>query len=129
MPALLIYWDYFQVASFPFSDHNCPPIQLIASFCQSAHSWLKEDIQNVVVVHCKAGLGRTGLMICSLLLFLKVSLENWLQILEYLKFSVDLHFFLSMNCAILKVNTRWELFCSSSPLLRKPLITLTRKDV
>jgi protein tyrosine phosphatase len=74
--ALLIYLDYFQVASFPFSDHNCPPIQLIASFCQSAHSWLKEDIQNVVVVHCKAGLGRTGLMICSLLLFLKVSLEN-----------------------------------------------------
>ncbi|KAK7307653.1 hypothetical protein VNO77_40899 [Canavalia gladiata] len=60
-----------KVASFPFSDHNCPPIQLIASFCQSAYSWLKEDIQNVVVVHCKAGMGRTGLMICSLFLFLK----------------------------------------------------------
>ncbi|TKY70609.1 phosphatase protein [Spatholobus suberectus] len=60
-----------KVATFPFSDHNCPPIELIASFCQSAYSWLKEDIQNVVVVHCKAGMGRTGLMICSLLLFLK----------------------------------------------------------
>ncbi|XP_020230432.1 phosphatidylinositol 3,4,5-trisphosphate 3-phosphatase and protein-tyrosine-phosphatase PTEN2A isoform X2 [Cajanus cajan] len=60
-----------KVASFPFSDHNCPPIELIASFCLSAYSWLKEDIQNVVVVHCKAGMGRTGLMICSLLLFLK----------------------------------------------------------
>ncbi|KAK7367572.1 hypothetical protein VNO80_09587 [Phaseolus coccineus] len=60
-----------KVATFPFSDHNCPPIQLIASFCQSAYSWLKEDIQNVVVVHCKAGMGRTGLMICCLLLFLK----------------------------------------------------------
>ncbi|KAK7252806.1 hypothetical protein RIF29_37021 [Crotalaria pallida] len=60
-----------KVATFPFSDHNCPPIQLIASFCQSAYTWLKEDIQNVVVVHCKAGMGRTGLMICSLLLFLK----------------------------------------------------------
>ncbi|KAI4314996.1 hypothetical protein L6164_027850 [Bauhinia variegata] len=60
-----------KVASFPFDDHNCPPVQLIASFCQSAYSWLKEDIQNVVVVHCKAGMGRTGLMICSLLLFLK----------------------------------------------------------
>ncbi|XP_042980817.1 phosphatidylinositol 3,4,5-trisphosphate 3-phosphatase and protein-tyrosine-phosphatase PTEN2A [Carya illinoinensis] len=60
-----------KVACFPFDDHNCPPIQLIISFCQSAYSWLKEDIENVVVVHCKAGMARTGLMISSLLLFLK----------------------------------------------------------
>ncbi|XP_041013830.1 phosphatidylinositol 3,4,5-trisphosphate 3-phosphatase and protein-tyrosine-phosphatase PTEN2A-like [Juglans microcarpa x Juglans regia] len=60
-----------KVACFPFNDHNCPPIQLIISFCQSAYSWLKEDIENVVVVHCKAGMARTGLMISSLLLFLK----------------------------------------------------------
>jgi phosphatidylinositol-3,4,5-trisphosphate 3-phosphatase/dual-specificity protein phosphatase PTEN len=60
-----------KVASFPFDDHNCPPIQLIPSFCQSAYTWLKEDIQNVVVVHCKAGMARTGLMICCLLLYLK----------------------------------------------------------
>ncbi|CAN0918047.1 Phosphatidylinositol 3,4,5-trisphosphate 3-phosphatase and protein-tyrosine-phosphatase PTEN2A [Linum grandiflorum] len=60
-----------KVACFPFDDHNCPPLQLIRLFCQSAYSWLKEDIENVVVVHCKAGMGRTGLMICSLLLYLK----------------------------------------------------------
>jgi phosphatidylinositol-3,4,5-trisphosphate 3-phosphatase/dual-specificity protein phosphatase PTEN len=60
-----------KVASFPFDDHNCPPIHLVTSFCQSAYSWLKEDIENVVVVHCKAGMARTGLMICSLLLYLK----------------------------------------------------------
>ncbi|GLJ44265.1 hypothetical protein SUGI_0925800 [Cryptomeria japonica] len=60
-----------KVACFPFDDHNCPPIQLVVSFCQSAYSWLKEDIENVVVVHCKAGMARTGLMISSLLLFLK----------------------------------------------------------
>uniref|UniRef100_A0A0C9S9Y4 TSA: Wollemia nobilis Ref_Wollemi_Transcript_5682_2483 transcribed RNA sequence n=1 Tax=Wollemia nobilis TaxID=56998 RepID=A0A0C9S9Y4_9CONI len=60
-----------KVASFPFDDHNCPPIQLIVSFCQSAYSWMKEDIENVVVVHCKAGMARTGLMISSLLLYLK----------------------------------------------------------
>ncbi|KAF3435450.1 hypothetical protein FNV43_RR22539 [Rhamnella rubrinervis] len=60
-----------KVACFPFDDHNCPPTQLIISFCQSAYSWLKEDIENVVVVHCKAGMARTGLMISSLLLYLK----------------------------------------------------------
>lgn len=60
-----------KVAHFPFDDHNCPPIHLIKSFCLSAYAWLKEDIENVVVVHCKAGMARTGLMICSLLLFLK----------------------------------------------------------
>uniref|UniRef100_A0A6P4ACL8 phosphatidylinositol 3,4,5-trisphosphate 3-phosphatase and protein-tyrosine-phosphatase PTEN2A n=1 Tax=Ziziphus jujuba TaxID=326968 RepID=A0A6P4ACL8_ZIZJJ len=60
-----------KVACFPFDDHNCPPTQLIISFCHSAYSWLKEDIENVVVVHCKAGMARTGLMISSLLLYLK----------------------------------------------------------
>ena len=64
------------MASFPFDDHNCPPIQLIISFCQSAYSWLKEDIENIVVVHCKAGMARTGLMISSLLLFLKVRFHS-----------------------------------------------------
>lgn len=63
-----------QVACFPFDDHNCPPIHIILLFCQSCYSWLKENILNVVVVHCKAGRARTGLMICSLLLYLKVNL-------------------------------------------------------
>ncbi|CAK9868851.1 unnamed protein product [Sphagnum jensenii] len=60
-----------KVASFPFDDHNCPPLQLVAAFCQSAYLWLKGDLENVVVVHCKAGMARTGLMITSLLLYLK----------------------------------------------------------
>lgn len=73
----LICLTIFQVASFPFNDHNCPPIQLITFFCQSAYSWLKQDIENVVVVHCKAGMARTGLMISSLLLFLKVRIMRY----------------------------------------------------
>ncbi|XP_042064283.1 phosphatidylinositol 3,4,5-trisphosphate 3-phosphatase and protein-tyrosine-phosphatase PTEN2A-like isoform X2 [Salvia splendens] len=70
-----------KVACFPFDDHNCPPIHLIKLFCQSAYSWLKEDILNVVVVHCKAGKARTGLMICSLLLFLKRYVKYFERIL------------------------------------------------
>ncbi|KAJ9170646.1 hypothetical protein P3X46_018739 [Hevea brasiliensis] len=51
-----------KVACFPFDDHNCPPLHLITSFCKSACSWLKKHIENVVIVHCKAGMGSTGLM-------------------------------------------------------------------
>ena len=61
-----------QVASFPIDDNNCPPLQLVSSFCESAYTWLKAGLENVVVVHCKAGMARTGLMISCLLLFLKV---------------------------------------------------------
>ena len=68
--------QFIQVACFPFDDHNCPPLQLVTAFCQSAYSWLKADLENVVVVHCKAGKARTGLMITSLLLFLKVVIET-----------------------------------------------------
>uniref|UniRef100_A0A7N0SZU8 Uncharacterized protein n=1 Tax=Kalanchoe fedtschenkoi TaxID=63787 RepID=A0A7N0SZU8_KALFE len=60
-----------KVASFPVNDNDCPPIQLIVSFCRSAYAWLKADIDNVVVVHCKSGMARTGLMVSSLLLYLK----------------------------------------------------------
>eukprot|EP00246_Nothoceros_aenigmaticus_P010419 TRINITY_DN26920_c0_g1_i1.p1 TRINITY_DN26920_c0_g1~~TRINITY_DN26920_c0_g1_i1.p1 ORF type:complete len:631 (-),score=123.39 TRINITY_DN26920_c0_g1_i1:369-2099(-) len=60
-----------KVACFPFNDHNCPPLHLVGAFCQSAYSWLKGDLENVVVVHCKAGKARTGLMISALLLYLK----------------------------------------------------------
>ncbi|KVI01902.1 C2 calcium/lipid-binding domain, CaLB [Cynara cardunculus var. scolymus] len=72
-----------KVASFPFDDHNCPPIRLIISFCQSAYSWLKEDIENVVVVHCKAGMARTGLMISSLLLYLKRYVKYFERVMTY----------------------------------------------
>lgn len=41
------------VASFPFDDHNCPPLRLLPTFCASAKSWLSQGMDNVVVVHCK----------------------------------------------------------------------------
>lgn len=59
-----------KVASFPFDDHNCPPLRLIQAFVESAKSWLRQSADHVVAVHCKAGKSRTGLMVCCLLIYL-----------------------------------------------------------
>jgi len=60
---------YNRVGLFPFDDHNAPPFELIPMFCQNVQEWLDDDKQNIAVIHCKAGKGRTGLMICAWLLF------------------------------------------------------------
>jgi len=55
-------------ARFPFDDHQAPKFDMIAEFCEDAHEWLKAGPQRVIVLHCKAGKGRTGLMIACYLL-------------------------------------------------------------
>ena len=38
-------------------------------FCVDAYLYLVKDPRNVIGVHCKAGKGRTGMMICAFLIF------------------------------------------------------------
>jgi phosphatidylinositol-3,4,5-trisphosphate 3-phosphatase/dual-specificity protein phosphatase PTEN len=53
---------------FPFDDHNAPcPIRLIPELVRDATMFLQEDARNVVAIHCKAGKGRTGVMVSCLL--------------------------------------------------------------
>lgn len=57
------------VALFPSKDHNPCPIKLILEFCIDICLYLIKNPRGVASVHCKAGKGRTGVMICSYLIF------------------------------------------------------------
>lgn len=59
------------VGLYPFDDHNAPPFELLVNFCRDVAAWLAEHEDNIAVIHCKAGKGRTGLMICVWLLYNK----------------------------------------------------------
>jgi hypothetical protein len=58
-----------RVSVYPFDDHNPPPLAMMANFCEEATKWIEKSKENVVAIHCKAGKGRTGVMISALLLW------------------------------------------------------------
>lgn len=57
------------VTLFPSKDHNPCPIKLILEFCVDLVLYLTNNPCSIGAVHCKAGKGRTGVMICSYLIF------------------------------------------------------------
>ena len=57
------------VVRFPFDDHNCPSLRMMVKFCEDVHQFLTAERHNVAVVHCKAGKGRTGLMLCAYMVY------------------------------------------------------------
>jgi phosphatidylinositol-3,4,5-trisphosphate 3-phosphatase/dual-specificity protein phosphatase PTEN len=55
-------------AAFRFFDHNPAPLALLAAAVDDMVAWLAAAPEHVVAVHCKAGKGRTGMVVSALLL-------------------------------------------------------------
>ncbi len=58
------------ILHFPFDDHNPPAFEDILFCIRDILDWLRQDPANVCGIHCKAGKGRTGLIISILLLYI-----------------------------------------------------------
>ena len=56
----------------PVLDHTPPSLVQLSLFVQKALNWLNQHPDNVIVVHCLAGKGRTGVFISALLLASRV---------------------------------------------------------
>lgn len=57
-----------RIRCFPFFDHAAAPLRLMPAFVKDARAFLTEHPAGAVIIHCKAGKGRTGVMACCLLL-------------------------------------------------------------
>uniref|UniRef100_A0A6I8NYH1 Tensin 3 n=1 Tax=Ornithorhynchus anatinus TaxID=9258 RepID=A0A6I8NYH1_ORNAN len=54
-------------------DLHAPPLDKMCTICKAKESWLNNDPQHVVVIHCRGGKGRIGVVISSYMHFTNVS--------------------------------------------------------
>lgn len=71
-----------RVGLYHMKDHQPPRLDLMDPFCKEVNEYLEADPKNVVAVHCKAGKGRTGVMICAYLVSIKFY-EEPRQVMDY----------------------------------------------
>ncbi|CAD8182631.1 unnamed protein product [Paramecium octaurelia] len=58
-----------RILEFAWEDHHSPPIDMLFDVCKKVDQFLNEDINHVAIIHCQAGKGRTGTLICCYMLY------------------------------------------------------------
>ena len=66
------YTDLFgnRVFNFPHPDHYAAPLELLFQCVLKAVELLLSPARPTLIIHCKAGKGRSGTIICCILLYL-----------------------------------------------------------
>ncbi|ODV59854.1 putative phosphatidylinositol-3,4,5-trisphosphate 3-phosphatase [Ascoidea rubescens DSM 1968] len=57
-----------KILHFPFADHQPPPFHLLPKIVQSVKNFLNKSDKNIILIHCKAGKGRTGTIVSCILI-------------------------------------------------------------
>ena len=58
-----------QVKDAVWEDHHSPTLLLLVENCKHMYDFLETNKEGYAVVHCNAGKGRTGTLICCYLMF------------------------------------------------------------
>ncbi|XP_075068771.1 tensin-3 isoform X2 [Mixophyes fleayi] len=62
-----------KVMDLGWPDLHAPPLDKMCTICKAMESWLNSDPLHVVVIHCRGGKGRIGVVISSYMHFTNVS--------------------------------------------------------
>ncbi|XP_072268057.1 tensin-3 [Pyxicephalus adspersus] len=63
-----------KVMDMGWPELHAPPLDKMCSICKAMESWMNSDPLHVVVIHCRGGKGRIGVVISSYMHFTNVSL-------------------------------------------------------
>ncbi|XP_067867348.1 tensin-3-like isoform X3 [Heterodontus francisci] len=65
--------DNYLVMDVGWPDLHAPPLDKMCTICKSMETWLNSDPLHVVVIHCRGGKGRIGVVISSYMHFTNIS--------------------------------------------------------
>ncbi|CAH0515456.1 unnamed protein product [Peronospora belbahrii] len=114
-----------RIKHFPIEDHNVPTFQMMILFCEEAAAWLDASDRHVVVLHCKAGKGRAGMMACMFLLRMGYAATASDAIDRYNQASVPQTSLVEPAFSIRKLVLHNTLTAKKLPKLRLRIFTLT----
>uniref|UniRef100_A0A8D0X4Y1 Tensin 3 n=1 Tax=Sus scrofa TaxID=9823 RepID=A0A8D0X4Y1_PIG len=65
--------DNYLTLDVGWPELHAPPLDKVCTICKAQEAWLNSDPQHVVVIHCRGGKGRIGVVVSSYMHFTNVS--------------------------------------------------------